>query len=517
MLLGLLGLFLVAALGLWLALRSMLANGKVQAALAAQISKAIGQPVVIGGLGATLYPRVGVRLDDVAIGDKSQITVQSFGLGADLGPLLSRRIEHATVRLAGARAALPLPALTLGSDSAIDTMPADVSTRPPIEIVSVDSVALSGVEIISGGRTLKGDVDIVPAGPGVIVKRIALSAEDMSLTATGTITDLAGPIGDISLRAGELNVDRLLAFFNEFVGGLAEGAPPRAITAATDPSKAVSSMHLNVAIEAERATFGTLAIERLTGRAIADDRSVTIAPLRFGLFGGTYDGGLTVTLGTAQPTFRWKAAVEDIDVAAATAFAGSPNAVSGRLTGTVDLNGTGRDASTAMSTAAGTVRLAVTDGVVRNLGIVRSVGAATSLSLESLRLAAARAADVDEPFSKLSATVTIADGAASTGDLRFDAADLVLIARGSVALDSSALNLRGRVELSEALSGQVHHTMLRLSKDDGRVVLPAVITGSVASPIVKIDSGDIAKRALRNTVTTPPLGLLKGLGGLVGR
>ena len=41
--------------------------------------------------------------------------------------------------------------------------------------------------------------------------------------------------------------------------------------------------------------------------------------------------------------------------------------------------------------------------------------------------------------------------------------------------------------------------MLRLSQDNGRVVLPAPITGPVSAPIVRVDAADMAKRALRNT------------------
>jgi adenylate cyclase len=62
------GVLMVAFFGLTLLARSVLTGANVRAALAAQLSAAIGQPVTIGGLGASAYPRVTMDLTDVVIG-----------------------------------------------------------------------------------------------------------------------------------------------------------------------------------------------------------------------------------------------------------------------------------------------------------------------------------------------------------------------------------------------------------------------------------------------------------------
>jgi uncharacterized protein involved in outer membrane biogenesis len=514
---GLVGVFVVVLLVLFLWARSILASDAVQVALARQISNAIGQPVTIRALHASIYPRIGVTLQDVGIGASSQIRVKTLDVGTDVRALLSRRIEHAALHLDGAHVELPLLPLTLGSAS--PTSAPTGSTSSPIEIVSIDEIMLTGIEIVSGGRTLHGDIELVPQGKGVVVKRVTLAADDMSLTATGTIADLAGPTGDLTVNAGALDVDRLVSFFNDFSAGLPPSAastttavPPPAATPATP-----SARHLTIALNAQRATIGGLAIDRMNGHALIDNTAFAIEPLTFGFFGGTYNGGLTVTLGTTAPTFHWKAALAGFDVAAATAYAGSPNIVTGRLSGTIDLHGTGSDAATAMRTVAGTVRVDITNGLVRNLGIVRSVGAATSMNLAGLKQAAAGAsANADEAFTRLGATMTVASGSASTQDLRFEATDLILLASGTVRLDGGAMDLKGQVQLSDALSRQMPATFQRATQENGRVVLPATITGPAAAPSVKVDAGDVAKRALRNTVNEQAPALLKkGLSGLM--
>lgn len=518
-LLGAVGVFLVLGLGLFFWVRSVLATSAVQEALASQISRSIGQPVKIAGVSARIYPRIGLTLNGVAIGDASQISVGDLDVGADFGALLSRRIEHATVRMNGARIQLPLPPLTLGSEAPATTEPAD----SPVEIVSIDEVVLSGIEIVSGGRTLKGDIDVVPQGSGVQVRTIVLSAEDMSLTATGQITDLAGPRGQLSLNAGALNVDRLLAFFNEFSTGLASPAAPASPAAVSTPANATpaaagAGMNLTVDLEAERATVGGLTIDAMRGRIMATDQLATLEPLSFGLFGGHYDGALSVTLGTALPTFHWKAALTGVDVAAAMAYAGSPNTVTGTMQATIDISGTGSDAASAMSSVGGNVTFGIANGIVRNLGLIRSVGAATQLNLAGLKTAAVGASNTDEPFRRLQGSVAIANGVATTNALVFEADDVLLTADGSARLDGRMVDLKGRLQLSEALSAQVNTNVLKVSQEQGRVTLPATITGTLEAPSVRVDITDFTKRALRNTAKEAAPGLIKrGLGGLIRR
>lgn len=517
-LLGVLGLFLVCSLGLFLWVRSVLASDAVQVALAGQLSKALGQPVTIGQVGASIYPRISIALRDISIGQTSQIKVKALDVGTDFRALLSRRIEHAALHVNGTRLELPLPPLTLGSATPAGATEGS-GAGSPVEIVSIDEVVLSDIEIVSGGRTLKGHVEAVPEGKGVAIRNITLSADDMSLTATGRIEDLAGPKGEIALKAGGLNIDRLIAFLNDLSGGLSSGGAPAAETPTPSAGSASSlpgALHFAVTIDAERATMGGLTIDRVSGRALAAGNVVTLEPLKFGVFGGTYDGGLTITLGTPEPTFHWKAAVAGMDVAAAAAYAGTPNTITGRLAGAVDISGRGADAAMAMKTMAGTARLDVTNGVVRNLGLVRSVVAATSLNVEGLKQAAVGAKSSDEAFTRLSGTITLANGIGSTENLRFEATGLLLLASGTVRLDASALNFKGQLQLSEALSQQMPRTFVGLSEEKGRVTLPATITGSAAEPIVRVDVRDAGKRALRNAAKeAAPALIKKRLGGLL--
>ena len=510
-LVGAVALILVLSLGLFFWVRSVFTEDTVRVALAGQLSRALGQPVTVGSIGATIYPRVTVNLGQVTIGDPARIQVQTLRVGTDFGALLSRRIEHARLDLSGAHVELPLPPFSVASGSPSG------SSGSPVEIVSVDAIMLNGVEIVSGGRTMRGDVEVVPEGNGAVLKHATLRTEDATIDVTGRLTDLSGPTGEFAVKAGVLNLDRLLAFANDFQAGAGLAASPGAGPAGVNTAPAVATpMNIGVSLAADRATLGELVLDRLAGQARITAAAMTLEPIGFGVFGGRYDGALTFALGAA-PGFRLNAALAGVDMGAATAFMGSPGTLTGRLSGNINLTGNGMVDSSTVTTVRGTARIDIVDGVVKNLGLVRSVVLVTAGRSDVPIASAASAAteSADEPFTKLGATLAIAGGAADTNDLRFESKDLLLSAAGTVRLDGSAINLAGQVQLSDELSNHAGRDLIRYTQEQGRVTLPATITGTAAAPTVRINVADMAKRALVNRANEEAQKALKnGLGGL---
>lgn len=505
-------LIVLLSIGLFLWVRAVFTQDKVRATLAEQLSKALGQPVSVATIAAAIYPRVTVNLGGVTIGEPARIQVRTLHVGADFGALLSRRIEHARLELSGAHVELPLPDFTIGSGST-----AGSSSTPPVEIVSIDAIVLRGVEIVSGGRTLTGDVEVVPEGKGLTLQHVALLADKATIDVTGRITDLSGPVGNVAIKAGALNFDQLLAFANDFANGTGMRTSPAARSAphpATNPNAGPAGgppMDIAVSLEADRATMGMLTLDALAGKARITADAMSLAPIGFGVFGGRYDGSLVFRLG-AVPDFRLNATLTGVDMAAATAFAGSPGTITGRLSGKLNLTGRGMSASSVMNATRGTARVDILDGVIKNLGLIRSVVVATSGRADD---AGAAGGTRDEPFTKLGATLTIGGGSAGTEDLRFESKDLLLTAAGTVRPDGSGINLKGQVQLSDELSKQAGRDLIRYTQQGGRVTLPATITGSAEAPHVRIDIADMAKRALANRANEEAQkALKKGLGSL---
>src|SRR5688572_30540999 len=90
---GIAVLLVAVSAGLYFWAHSIFSSDLVRTRVAAQMSSALGQPVEIGTIGATIFPRVTMSLGDVRIGNPARITITQLDVGTALRALLSRRID----------------------------------------------------------------------------------------------------------------------------------------------------------------------------------------------------------------------------------------------------------------------------------------------------------------------------------------------------------------------------------------------------------------------------------------
>ncbi len=296
--------------------------------------------------------------------------------------------------------------------------------------MSIDAISLDDVEIVSGGRTLRGNIQMAVSGRRLDIRRADFTADDTPISVTGRIDDPAGPTGELTIRGASLDVLRLVSFASDFS---AAGMPSDAKPSGPSTPDAVP-MNLRLSLETERAVLGTLVLEALTGTARITDEAVTLDPIAFGAFGGKAKGSLALTLANT-PGFALNAQLSGIDLGALTKFAGHPDLMTGRFGGRIDVSGRGTTAGLVMQSTTGTARIDATDGSVKGLGLVRAVVLAGSMRADSQ--AQASSASSVEPFTRMGATLTLAGGTASTRDLRFESKDLLFDAGGTFRLDGS--------------------------------------------------------------------------------
>jgi uncharacterized protein involved in outer membrane biogenesis len=485
---------LVAVAGIALALlaRSVLTGENVRAAIAAQVSTALGQPVTIGALDASIYPRVTMNLADVDIG--SAIRLDSVRMGVALGALLSRRIEGATVYVDGARIMFPLPAFAVGPGAGA-VKPSDDATVP-VEIVSIDEIVLRNVEVVHGDRRLRGNVELVPTGTGVDLRRVDLAVEDTRIEATGRLASLAPLDGRIEARATAVDFDRLVGLLGDFSGERSSADA----SARGESNDSVGTLILDLTLAS--ATSGTLSLSDVRTTATVTSDDVTLDPVAFDVFDGRYEGSMRVAL-EDRPRYTWRGSVTGLDTARLMAFAGTPNSITGRLSGTVSLGGSGLDAESALRTARGEARIDISDGAIKGLALVRTIVLATSgrggyaASAQGAITSRGDTADA-ERFSSLGVTLSFADGVVTTRDFAMTSTDTDLTGAGTIRLKDMATRLDGHVRLSEALSAKGGTDLYRYAQEGGRVTLPATVSGPIDSLSVRIDVAEAASRAIRN-------------------
>ncbi|MEO5822013.1 MAG: AsmA family protein [Vicinamibacteraceae bacterium] len=514
-------LFVVAALGIALLARHVLTGANVHAAIESQLSEALGQPVTIGSIGASIYPRVTMDLTTVSIGKPARIQLAAVHVGTGLRALLSRRIEHADVRVDGARVTLPLP--SFGSTGTSATPTGD--GKPPVEIMSIDEIVLKNVEVVSGERTLRGDIELVPHGEGVQIRRIALAADTTTIAMTGDLTAIAPLTGQVDVTADTLDIDRLIGFVSDFTAASTSAQTAAQTTATASGAPSVSPVgQLSVGLRVGKMMTGTLALSDFAATAVITPDAARFEPLTLGVFGGRYDGSMQLALGD-MPKFQWRAKVSGIDTASLMAFAGSPNTITGTLSGTVSLDGEGLQMEQALRTAHGRSRIDIANGTIAGLQLVRTIVTATSGRGGLLASAGAAVVAHDTPggerFSRLGATLQLAGGVIETSDVSMASTDVDLSASGSLRLAGMDADLAGRAQLSTALSQQAGSDLYLYTQDGGRVTLPVTVTGPIERLSVHVDVGDVAKRAIRNKATDEARKLierklpgLSGVGGL---
>jgi uncharacterized protein involved in outer membrane biogenesis len=213
--------------------------------------------------------------------------------------------------------------------------------------------------------------------------------------------------------------------------------------------------------------------------------------LQLDVFGGRFAGSAAY-VGSQEPSYEWRGQFDNLDVPQLVAFAGASGSITGRLGGSLSLTAAGADPMVAIGRARGSARVALTDGRIPGLEIVRSVILAFG------KPTGERPAGSGEAFTRIAATLAVSGPTLSTHDLTFASRDFDMTGEGRLSLASQEIDFRNNVILSRELSAQAGRDLYRLAREGDRIVLPARITGTVSSPTVFIDVRSAFQRALRN-------------------
>ena len=463
-------------------------------AIEQQASSWLGQPVTIGRARAGIFPRTSIRLGDVRVGNPARLTLGDVDVSTDFRELLSRRIQDATITVSNSRIELPLPSVPTGGDTSSAAAPSD-SGASSVEIVSVRTIALDDIVIVSRGKEVRLSAESALAGNRLTLRSFSASSGMTRLDADGEIDLAPGIDARVKIKANKLDVDELLALADAFTPPQQSGSRGRA----SAPAKIAAK------VSAETATAGGIEVRQFATDLEVNGDRVALAPLTFQLFGGRYQGSVNAQLGKAL-ALTIKSRLQDLDVAQLAAFGGSPNSISGTMTGAGTFSGSGADVAGVLSSARGMGTATITDGTIQRLNLVRTVvlffGRPASDTQES-----------SDRFERIDATFSLANRVFRADALSMRSRDADIVGSGTLDVDSQALDGRLDLSLSEELSKQAGTDLVRFTREGNRVVLPARLGGTIASPRITIDAAAAAKRGLRNEVQRRLKGILGAFGG----
>jgi hypothetical protein len=490
---GVLALILIAGLGLFLYARSVLSSDSVRTTLEQQLTERLEQPVTIGSANASIFPRVALQLTDVTIGKSTPMTVGRISIATGLRGLFSRRVEDAEVVLSEGR--VPLPASLALIPAASEETAADAGAS--ITIVSVRVIALRDIDVVVGSSAVRVNLESALEGDRLTVSKMTAESKVTRLEASGELTSVKALEGTFAVNGDPLDIDELLTL----ASGMTSPTPPPAASAR--PAKA--AMHLVVDIKAPKGRLAGFDFTNLGAKLDAKPGNISMSGLTLSMFGGTYDGGLGLDSSTATPRLQLRGTVKGIDVSQLATVAGAPGSITGQLGGTVTLACDGTDAGSMLRTARGTSSASITNGNIPGLDMVRTIvlafGKPTGAPPEGSGSA----------FSRLGGDFALQNGVVRTDNLSLESRDFDMKGRTTLAVPGGAVNATADVILSQELTAQAGTDLRRYAAEDGRVIVPARISGTIGDPQVTPDITAAAARALQNEMKRRAKTLFEGL------
>jgi uncharacterized protein involved in outer membrane biogenesis len=485
-------LIVLAAMG---AAYWFLSGDGVRHALEQQASAWLGQPVGIGSASGQIFPRPAINLGDIRVGNPARLTLADVQLSTDLRALLNRRIEDATVTIADSRIEMPLPFSLPSSDAEAESAPASASSGGAVTIGSIRAIALRNIQIVSRGRDVRVAAESALAGDKLTLRRFTAESGRTAMEAEGEVTLAPSVEARLRVKANKLDVDELLALADAFT-------PPRTTTGARASEAAAAPARIAARVSAATASAAGIEVSQFaTDLEVVGDR-VVLSPLSFQLFGGQYQGSLNANLGNAM-SLSLRSRLQNIDVAKLAAFGGSPDTISGTLTGAGTFSGDGADVAAVLSSARGMGTTSITDGEIRRLNLVRTVVVFFGKPAENAPAAT-------DTFDRIDASFSLARQVFRADAFSMHSPDVDIAGSGTLALGNEALDGALDLSLSETLSAQAGNDLQRYTREGNRIVLPARIGGTLSSPRLTIDAVAALNRGLRNEVERRLKGILDG-------
>ena len=487
-------LLLVVAGAVYFFADRMLASDLVRRQIEQQLATRLGQPVHIKTIAASIFPSVSVHLQDVAIGEPPTVRLGDVQLVTGLRGLLSRTIIDGQVIVSNGRVMLPLPfAPGAGASSS-------ATAASGFTIVSIRTITFRNLDVAAGPQTVHVDLDASVDGDRLAISRLLVRGKTTGIEASGTLTSIARLQGTLDAQARALDLDEVLAIASAFTA-----AGPQAPSPAPAKAGDVVPIHIVARIAAASGQFASYAFRDLSSTIDLVPGRVVLSPLSVGAFDGTFRGTLEVDSTRRMPRLQLKGRLDGVAVPALLKAGGSAEGMTGTLGGTVALTADGSDAASITNNAHGTMAAVIADGEIQHLDMVRTVVLAFG------KPSGASHEGSGSRFSRLGGTFTLANATVSSNDVALASPDFDMSGEVTLRLGSGAISGRAEVALSEELTAQSGTDLRRYAQQDGRVVVPVTVSGTLSKPVAFVDVAAAAKRAFANEVQRRAKDFLGGL------
>ncbi len=255
-------------------------------------------------------------------------------------------------------------------------------------------------------------------------------------------------------------------------------------------------------------TYNDFVFQNVQAECTLNGRSITLAPVTADLFGGKQTGSITVDGRTQPPTLNLNTKLERVD---ANQILSATTSLKRMLYGLLAAQGNAsmRLASTEKDVARGLngkLNLNLTNGRLAGINLLNEAASIAKF------LGYARSNEGFTNIVQLFGEVAIRDGVAGTDNLRLILESGTVSATGTVDLVDQTLNMHLTTILDRDTSEKSGGSRIggflstALANAKGELVIPAIVTGTLAQPRFAPDVGRVAEMKLKGG---PGIGLVK--------
>ena len=505
-LVGLLITVFLASLGAWLLVRHVLAPGKVRPVIEARLSSALGRPVRLGDVTVRFLPIPALEVKRVTIGEANRsgpsLEVDSLQIVPSFRALLGGAFAIDRVDLEGLDLVLrrdrkgqwQMPYAPSGRASSGGAERRS-EALVPVRHIRIHHGRFRLLDDLPGPlheaaslRDIEGNLALDQAGFRVEALTARMRRTELSGSALiapdRTTLKLATP----GIASEDLPQILALAGVAPIQGLSISGKVPFRLEMVIPPNgPCTASGEFDAAI----LRLGTLELTDLKTPFRIANGMATLAPLTFSAYGGRERGTATLAFARTPMGYTIRTDLDGVDVnRALSANTDAKNVLLGNGRVSAALEGAGFDAGALVSGLRGTASVALKDGVVRNLPLLARINQVLKLTGGDSK---------DTRFESLDGSFILGDGKAHTEDLKLQADELTLAAKGDIRFDLT-LDFKGSARFSRTRTAALVRVLGEarlLVNDGGELELPFTVTGPVASPSVGVNLSAAAGRAVK--------------------
>lgn len=371
--------------------------------------------------------------------------------------------------------------------------------RPLLQSIGVTPPVMRDSHTLSA-LALKANYRVTPKQ--LQLSDLSLTLDDTTVTGRAGVDDLeTGALG-FDLGVNSINLDRYRP-----------PAPPQseAKTAASAapqppvplPLDTLRKLNAHGKLRVGSATFSGLVFTDVLMPLAAKDGLVHLGPTSAHLYGGSYNGDITLDARPVQAHLTLNEHLRGVDIAALMKAALDSTRLSGHADANVAVGGTGNTDQALIHSLAGKIDLNVTKGALEGIDIALELQRADDLLKRQVPRAASGPART--VFNTLRANATLDQGVLRNDDLQLETDFLKSHGGGTLNLTSQAIDYR-------LVTGFYKPAAAGGKAAPAALEVPLLITGTPAKPVVRPDIEALAKQQLRQEVQKRGDDLKKKLG-----